>query len=161
MWALHLRYTIPCWLVVRRFWSCCCRKNYTACMQSCSKRCKHCCVLFFFFLFNYLSKTIFLRCFFFIMNLQLLATKLTDFTYSPLQLVSVLTLSFLRGKTLVPVIEKSHTVWLIRESWEVQHNSIRGARLSFISSDSLTRPLEISIQAATSFTLFSSNVLLI
>lgn len=82
--------------------------------------------------------------FFFLMNLQLLATKLTGFTYSPppLQLVSVLTLCFLQGKTLVPVIEKSHTVWLIRESWEVQHNSIRGARLSFISSDSLTRPLK-------------------
>lgn len=75
------------------------------------------------------------------MNLQLLATKLTDFTYSPppLQLVSVLTLSFLQGKTLVPVIEKSHTVWLIRESWEVQHKSIRGARLSFISSDRLNQ----------------------
>lgn len=61
----------------------------------------------------------------------------------------------------MPVIEKSHTVWLIRESWTVQHSSIRGAHLSFISSDSLTRPLKISIQAATSSTLFSSNVLLI
>lgn len=52
------------------------------------------------------------------------------------------TLVSCKEKTFVPVIEKSHTVWLIRERRGVQHNNAREEHLSFILPGSLTKPLK-------------------
>lgn len=52
------------------------------------------------------------------------------------------TLVSCKEKTFVPAIEKSHTVWLIRERRGVQHNNAREEHLSFILPGSLTKPLK-------------------
>lgn len=52
------------------------------------------------------------------------------------------TLVSCKEKTFVPVIEKSHTVWLIRERRGVQHTNAREEHLSFILLRSLAKPLQ-------------------